>query len=54
METAPVTAAAPLPNDGEAIELLVEEKACFLAMDIVNIVQDTVFADRHMAVQVRL
>ena len=37
-----------------AIILLVEEKACFLAMDIVNIVQDTVFADRHMAVQVRL
>ena len=37
-----------------AIILLVEEKACFLAMDIVNIVQDTVFADRHMTVQVRL
>ena len=37
-----------------AIILLVEEKACFLTMDIVNIVQDTVFADRHMAVQVRL
>ena len=37
-----------------AIILLVEEKACFLTMDIVNIVQDTVFTDRHMAVQVRL
>ena len=35
------------------IILLVEEKAGW-AMDIVNIVQDTVFADRHMAVQVRL
>ena len=37
-----------------AVILLVEEKARLLTVDIVNIVQDTVFADRHMTVQVRL
>ena len=37
-----------------AIILLVEEEAGFLPVDIIHVVQDPVFPDRYMSVQVRL
>ena len=36
-----------------AVILLIEEKPGFLSMDIIHVVQDAVFPDRHVSVQIR-
>ena len=42
------------PGSRAAVILLVEEEAGFLPVDIIHVVQDPVFPDRHMSVQVCL
>ena len=39
-------------RDGAAVVFLVEEKACFLSLDIVHVIADTVLGDDDLAAQV--